>query len=156
MQGFHVKSRHGLKVFYPLAFPVSETVLSSRIPEEETMSKRRSPCPLACTLDIIGDKWTLLVIRDMSFGRTQFKEFCESPEGIATNILSDRLTKLVDWGLAEKYILSESPCREGYRLTVTGESLRPVLNAIVKWGLENIEGTASLMKSHTSSINKGS
>lgn len=110
------------------------------------MSKRRSPCPIACTLDIIGDKWTLLVIRDMSFGRTQFKEFCESPEGIATNILTDRLAKLVDWGLAEKYALPDTPGREGYRLTDTGDSLRPVLNAIAKWGLDNIKGTAAKMK----------
>lgn len=115
------------------------------------MSRRRSPCPIACTLDVIGDKWTLLVIRDMSFGRTQFKEFAESPERIATNMLADRLSKLVDCGLAEKFPLSDASGREGYRLTAAGESLRPVLTAIARWGLEHIPGTAAKMKPKASS-----
>jgi len=54
-------------------------------------STRRSPCPVACSLDLIGDKWTLLVIRDLLFGRSRFKDFAASPEGIPTNILSERL-----------------------------------------------------------------
>ncbi len=101
----------------------------------------RSPCPLACTLDLIGDKWTLLVIRDLHLGKRYFKEFTESPEGIATNILSDRLARLVDAGLAEKFKSSEPPGRTAYRLTSKGRSLRPVVNAMVKWGLRHIEGT---------------
>jgi len=63
---------------------------------------KRWPCPVACTLDILGDKRTLLLIRDMLFGRTYFNEFCRSPEGITTNILSDRLEKLLTQNLAEK------------------------------------------------------
>jgi DNA-binding HxlR family transcriptional regulator len=109
-------------------------------------SSHRSPCPVACTLDIIGDKWTLLVIRDMTLGRAHFKEFLESPEGIATNILADRLSKLVDWGLAEKFPSTEIPGRDAYRLTIKGETLRPVLKSIVNWGLQQIEGTAVNMK----------
>ncbi|KAA5539444.1 helix-turn-helix transcriptional regulator [Roseiconus nitratireducens] len=103
--------------------------------------KRRSPCPLSCTLDLVGDRWTLLVIRDMALGRSHFKEFSESPEKIATNILSDRLAKLVDAGLAERYPSVEFPGRDAYRLTDKGQSLLPVLKAIADWGLENIEGT---------------
>ena len=110
------------------------------------MSIKRSPCPVACTLDLIGDKWTLLVIRDMFLGRSTFKEFSSSPERIATNILSDRLTKLVESGFAEKYPCTDSSGRDAYRLTKKGKSLKPVLMAMVKWGLENIEGSAQLLK----------
>lgn len=108
--------------------------------------RRRSPCPVACTLDIIGDKWTLLVIRDMALGRTHYKDFLGSPEGIATNILADRLAKLVDWGLAEKYPSTVLPGRDAYRLTPKGESLRPILISIKNWGLKHIEGTSAEMK----------
>lgn len=88
---------------------------------------KRSPCPIACTLDILGDKWTLLLIRDMLFGRSHFNEFCRSPEKIATNILADRLEKLLAHGLAEKYTSDEIPVRDAYRLTAIGRSLKSVL-----------------------------
>jgi DNA-binding HxlR family transcriptional regulator len=107
---------------------------------------KRSPCPVACALDILGDKWTLLVIRDMFLGRIYFNEFCRSPEGIATNILSDRLEKLVAHGLAEKYMTKELPIRDAYRLTSKGKSLRTVLEAVAKWGLANIDGTEARLK----------
>ncbi|MBC7967293.1 MAG: helix-turn-helix transcriptional regulator [Fuerstia sp.] len=107
---------------------------------------KRSPCPVACTLDIIGDKWTLLVIRDMMLGRSHFKDFIASPEGIATNILADRLTKLVEWGLAQKHPSTESPGRDAYRLTKKGESLIAILKSVAKWGLENIPGTEQRMQ----------
>ncbi len=108
---------------------------------------KRSPCPVACTLDIIGDKWTLLIVRDMHFGRSHFKEFMDSPEGIATNILSDRLAKLVQWGLAEKFPSEASPGRDAYRLTSKGSSLGPVLKAIADWGLAEIKGTSKRLLS---------
>ncbi len=111
------------------------------------MEQHRSVCPVACALDIVGDKWTLLVVRDLMCGRAHFKEFLKSPEGIATNILTDRLNRLVEHGLAEKYASSEHPGREAYRLTPKGKSLRPVLAAVMRWGLANIDGTAALMKS---------
>ena len=108
---------------------------------------RRSPCPVACTLDILGDKWTLLIIRDMFCGRAYFNDFCRSPERIATNILADRLDRLVTQGLAEKYHSVDSvPAREAYRLTARGKSLKPVLDAVAKWGLANIEGTDDRMR----------
>jgi DNA-binding HxlR family transcriptional regulator len=102
---------------------------------------KRSVCPVACTLDLIGDRWTLLVVRDLFAGKVHFKDFAQSPEGIATNILANRLAKLVDAGIAEKYRSTEKPGRDGYRLTAKGRSLRPVLAAIAAWGEENIEGT---------------
>jgi len=108
--------------------------------------QRRSICPIACTLDIIGDKWTLLVIRDLTLGRSHFKQFLESPERIATNILADRLAKLVQSGLVEKYPSTDVPGRDAYRLTEKGVSLRPILKSIVVWGLRNIEGTVAGLK----------
>ena len=107
---------------------------------------KRSPCPVACALDLLGDKWTLLVVRDMFCGRTYFNEFCRSPEHVATNILADRLEKLVQEGLVEKYLATEVPAREAYRLTSKGKSLEPVLEAVAKWGLANIEGTSAKIK----------
>ena len=110
------------------------------------MTKRRSPCPIACTLDLLGDKWTLLVVRDLASGKSLFKEFCASPERIATNILTDRLNRLVKHGLAEKYAATEPPGREAYRLTAKGQTLLPVLGALVDWGLKNIKGTDARIK----------
>ena len=106
----------------------------------EIMSQR-SVCPIACTLDILGDKWTLLIIRDLGFGRTQFKQFAAGPEKIATNILTDRLAKLVQHGIAERYPSPHQAGRFEYRLTDKGKALRPVLKAMSKWGLEHVEGT---------------
>ena len=110
------------------------------------MEHTRSCCPVACALDIIGDKWTLLVIRDMLLGRASFKDFAASPEGIATNILTNRLARLVDNGLAEKFPSSDQPGREAYRLTKKGKSLKPVVTAFTKWGLENLRGTEVRLK----------
>ena len=110
------------------------------------MKKQRSCCPVAGALDIIGDKWTLLVIRDLFLGRSQFKEFASSPERIATNILSNRLARLVEEGLAEKFPSPEQPNRDAYRLTKKGESLGPVLLAVTEWGLANIPGSEARLK----------
>ncbi len=102
------------------------------------MPERRSPCPLSCTLDLLGDRWTLLIVRDLLFGKTCFKEFSQSPERIATNILSNRLSRLVEAGLVEK-------TREAYRLTPRGQTLGPVVQSLATWGLANLEGTQALL-----------
>ena len=108
-------------------------------------SSRRSPCPVACVLDIIGDKWTLLVIRDMACGKTQFKEFMQSPEKIASNILTERLNRLVEHGLAKKHSMPQTAGREEYQLTEKGRSLLPILKSIADWGLQHIRGTQARM-----------
>lgn len=108
--------------------------------------KRRSPCPVACTLDLIGDQWTLLIVRDLACGKVQFKEFAASPEKIATNILSDRLQRLVTGGLAERFVMEKETGREGYRLTAKGQSLLPILESLAQWGLKHIPGTEARMK----------
>jgi DNA-binding HxlR family transcriptional regulator len=107
---------------------------------------KRSVCPVACALDLIGDKWTLLVVRDMACGKVLFKEFSASPERIASNILADRLDRLVRSGLAEPFTPSPTVGRQGYRLTPKGRSLLPVLGSLRDWGLAHIKGTEARMK----------
>lgn len=102
----------------------------------------RSCCPLTNALDIIGDKWTLLIVRDMIFiGKSQFGDFLESPEGISTNILTDRLKKLEEYGLVSKTPYQKKPMRYAYTLTRRGLDLKPVMMEILNWGANNIDGT---------------
>lgn len=107
---------------------------------------KRSACPVACALDLIGDKWTLLIVRDMACGKALFKEFSASPERIATNILSERLDRLVRSGLAEAFSPTPATGRSGYRLTAKGKTLVPILGAVRDWGLAHIKGTEARMK----------
>ncbi len=104
----------------------------------------RSPCAVACTLDLVGDKWSLLVVRDLLRGNVTYGELQKSPERIPTNILADRLKKLEEAGLIAKSAYQEHPVRYAYALTEKGISLRGVLRAIVRWGLEQIPGTLVL------------
>ena len=80
--------------------------------------------PVACALDLFGDKWTLLIVRDLLIGKSYFKELLASPEKIATNILAERLARLASNGLVERYPSSDIAGREAYRLTKKGRSLR--------------------------------
>ncbi|WP_229414734.1 winged helix-turn-helix transcriptional regulator [Zemynaea arenosa] len=106
----------------------------------------RSVCPVACALDLFGDKWTLLVIRDLMSGKMFFKDFLSSPEKISTNILADRLARLVENGLAERFPTPDVAGRDAYRLTAKGQSLRSVLAALKAWGLAHIQGTEAQMQ----------
>lgn len=115
-------------------------------PKNQAGDPPRSPCPVACALDIIGDRWTLLVIRDLMFGRSRFRDFTASPEGIPTNILSERLNRLMRHGLAEQVPAEDGTMRLGYRLTEKGRSLAPVLKAMRDWGLKWEPGTKALMR----------
>ena len=98
-------------------------------------ASKRSPCPVAFSLDIFGDRWTLLVIRDLFFGRTRFKEFAAAPEGIPTNILTDRLERLLARGIIEQIPAEDGTKRLAYSLTKKGKALGPVLRAMRDWGL---------------------
>ena len=98
---------------------------------------RRSRCPVACTLDVLGDKWSLLVVRDIMLGKRRYAEFVASPEGIPTNILAERLKRLVDQGVIRSQKYSERPPRFEYELTTKGEDLRPVMRAMVEWGVQH-------------------
>ena len=101
---------------------------------------RRSRCPVSCTLDVLGDRWTLLVVRDLIRGKRRFAELVESPERIPTNILADRLKRLVSLGVIQSRRYSDHPPRVEYQLTGKGEDLRPVLRAMVEWGIKHAGG----------------
>ena len=103
----------------------------------------RSPCPVACSLDLFGDKWTLLVVRDLLLGKTTYSEFQKSPEGIPTNILAERLKRLQAAGIIEKSQYQERPVRYAYQLTAKGSDLQPVLLAMIDWGNKHVPGTVS-------------
>ena len=105
------------------------------------MSFRRSACAIACALDVIGDKWTLLIIRDLFLGRSRYGEFLNAGEGIPTNILTHRLRRLEEAGLVERKLAPRPRSRYAYRLTRKGRRLGPVLLALRKWGLSEIPGT---------------
>jgi len=103
----------------------------------------RSPCPIANTLDILGDKWTLLVVRDLLFlDKHLYGEFMQSGEGIPTNILADRLKRLEETGLVTKEPYQSNPVRHQYRLTRKGAELFPVLREIIRWANKHIPGTS--------------
>lgn len=107
----------------------------------ENKDHPRSNCPIARTLDIVGDKWTLVVIRDLLCGKTRFKEFAESPEKIPTNILTERLKRLEYSQMIEKHAIKPGAKWVEYKLTRKGEDLLPVLQEISKWGNKYIEET---------------
>ena len=94
-------------------------------------------CPIAQALDIVGDRWTLLIVRDLFLGQRRFSELLASLPGIPPRLLSARLKRLEQHRLIERVIHSEYPLRAEYRLTDEGRSLAPVLEAMLKWGLEH-------------------
>ncbi|HEY3275570.1 MAG TPA: helix-turn-helix domain-containing protein [Syntrophorhabdaceae bacterium] len=96
---------------------------------------RRSACPISSTLEILGDKWTLLIIRDLMFsGKKTYGEFLQSPEKIATNILADRLLVLEQNGIIEKKAFPGNKVKNLYQLTPKGIDLMPILFEIILWG----------------------
>ncbi len=101
----------------------------------------RSKCSISCSLEILGDKWSLLLVRDsIILGKTSFNEFRNSNEKIASNILSAKLENLVEHGILRKRINKEKRSKIDYLLTKRGEALRPVILAIGEWGFDNISG----------------
>jgi DNA-binding HxlR family transcriptional regulator len=95
-------------------------------------------CPIARTLDIVGDRWTLIILRDLRFGLSKFSELLANSPGLPPRILSERLKKLVEHGLVERVVYSEHPLRAEYRLTEKGLSLEPVMEAIAAWGMQHV------------------
>jgi len=111
---------------------------------KKSKSIRRSDCPIACALDIIGDKWTLLVVRDLALGKRQFESFLESPEKIATNVLTDRLQRLESLGFVSKGVDPGDRRKSVYQLTEQGLQLRTLVRYVARWGLKHIPRTALL------------
>src|SRR5579864_1408882 len=104
----------------------------------------RSACAVANSLDIVGDKWSLLVVRDLLHGKHTYGELAHSPEGIPTNILADRLKRLESAGIITSAPYQERPPRYSYSLTPKGSALGEVLLAFVRWGKQHIPGTVTL------------
>ncbi len=98
----------------------------------------RSPCPISNVLDLFGDKWSLLIVRDIFLGKTRYSDFAQSPEHIPTNILASRLKQLERAGIIEKIAYCHKPLRYQYRLTAKGRDLMPCLDAMVEWALKHI------------------
>jgi DNA-binding HxlR family transcriptional regulator len=118
------------------------------MPSKKAVAKRRSGCPLNASVEMLGDRWSLLIIRDMMLrGYRSFKEFLESDEGIATNILADRLRRLEAYGI----IRAEADEFDGrkmiYELTPKGMDLAPVLTEMVLWAARHEEtGNQALVR----------
>jgi DNA-binding HxlR family transcriptional regulator len=106
----------------------------------------RSDCALATALDIIGDKWSLLVVRDMCLGKSKYGDFQSSPEGIPTNILADRLRRLEENGIVEKKSYQLKPLRYEYFLTSKGADLLPVLQQLAIWAHKHVPECGPLPK----------
>lgn len=99
----------------------------------------RSGCPVACALDIVGDHWTLLVIRDLMFlGIHEYKEILAGPEGISSNILTDRLKKLEQNGLLASMIHPGNRKRKFYYLTVKGKDLIHTMVHLIRWSEKHL------------------
>jgi DNA-binding HxlR family transcriptional regulator len=100
---------------------------------------KRSLCPISCALEIFGDRWTLLIVRDIHvYGKKRFDEFLQSAEKISTNILADRLKKLEEAGIIEKNQYGLHSQRMEYSLTEKGKKLGPVLRELFKWSQDNL------------------
>jgi len=116
------------------------------VSRKANLAVKRSPCPVSGTLDIIGDKWTLLIIRDLFSGQSRYKDLAASPEGIATNILASRLEQLKTHGLIDAKASESRAGSSEYHLTALGRSLLPLLQAMRDWGLAHVPGTAALIQ----------
>jgi DNA-binding HxlR family transcriptional regulator len=102
---------------------------------------RRSDCPVHFALEVFGDPWTLLIIRDLMFkDRRTYTEFLRAEEGIATNVLADRLTRLEQDGIIAK---DGAPQGGGYRLTPKGIDLLPIMMEIIGWSAKHDPRTAA-------------
>jgi DNA-binding HxlR family transcriptional regulator len=100
----------------------------------ETQLDWRSNCPIASGLDVLGDKWSLVIIRDLlQHGTRTYSQFGESPERISTNILAARLQWLASVGLVEHVDADRGARNNAYRLTSSGQELRPVLEELGRW-----------------------
>jgi len=94
-------------------------------------------CSIARTLEIVGERWTLLVVRDALQGKKRFEEF-QASLGIARNVLAKRLDTLVEHGVMERVPYSERPLRHEYRLTEAGRELRVPLIGLLRWGERHV------------------
>ena len=99
----------------------------------------RSTCAIAMSIDLFGDKWSLLIIRDLIIHESRtYSQFLESPEQIATNILASRLNLLSHLKLIERVNLKSASRNNAYQLTKGGEALKPIIKSLGKWAGEHL------------------
>ncbi len=101
----------------------------------------RSACPISGALDLLGDRWSLLIVRDMFLGATRYGDFAQSYEHIPTNILADRLNRLEGAGIIRSEPYQLHPRRYAYSLTPSGLRLKGVLGQLALWGHQHVAGT---------------
>lgn len=106
---------------------------------------RRARCAIAGALQIVGDQWTLVIIRDLLRGYTRFADLAAAPEGIARSVLSERLKLLEAEGIVERRFYSDHPPRAEYRLTRKGLALGPALGALARWGARYLEHDTAIV-----------
>jgi len=105
---------------------------------------RKSDCPIHFALEVFGDAWTLLIIRDLMFkGRTTYTDFLRAEESIATNVLADRLVRLEEDGVIERGVGDDGPSSKRYRLTAKGIDLLPVMLDVIAWSAKHDPKTAA-------------
>lgn len=101
-------------------------------------AKQRSTCPISTSLDVLGDKWTLLIVRDIVFaGKSTYGQFLQSAEKMATNILADRLATLEAEGILSKAIAADKKSKFTYRLTEKGVAIVPIVVELILWGAKH-------------------
>ena len=100
------------------------------------MTKELPACPVETTLMLISDRWKVLIIRDLLGGTKRFGELKKSVGGISQKVLTANLRSMESAGLLTRKVYAEVPPRVEYTLTPTGQSLKPVLDAMVKWGMD--------------------
>ena len=101
----------------------------------------RSRCSIARSLEILGDKWTLLIVRDLMWhGKHTFQALQTGEERMPTNQLSQRLKRLMEWGLVEREAYQDKPVRYRYRVTGAGKELEPILLQLMSWGHAHLGG----------------
>ncbi len=105
------------------------------------MENARSGCPIASTLDLVGDRWSLIILRDMLNGKRRYSEFLASPERITTNVLADRLSQMERFGLLERSAYQSRPKRYEYTPTEMGRALLPLLQQMSLWANHYVPGT---------------
>jgi DNA-binding HxlR family transcriptional regulator len=110
-------------------------------------TKRRSDCPINFALELFGDRWTFLIVRDLMFkGKHYYKEFLEAEEGIATNILADKLSALQEAGIISKTVDPSHRSKQIYKLTKKGIDLVPILVEVIMWSSKYDKDTGTDVK----------
>src|SRR5438105_9461493 len=116
----------------------------SRLGAPVSKRKPQSHCPIHFALDVFGDAWSLLIVRDLMFKqKSSYRDFLDGGEGISTNILADRLTRLEDAGILSKEVIHTAAARTHYRLTEKGLDLMPMLLEMIAWSAHYDPKTAA-------------